>query len=119
MKVAAPGLGAHKGLGPAAWSFPKHKMCLWKLNVEVISTTGGGGPPLIVLPREALEERAGGGPTSILQGEESARYFQWAWTAALWSEPGVLRPCCGAWTWEAVLPPTPFPASLGKLGRGS
>lgn len=101
------------GLGPGAWSFPKHKVGLWKLKGEITSVTGGGGRPLSVLPREAREERAGGGLSSALQGEKlSPVHFLWAWTLA--ESWGIEALPLGVGAGSSPLPP--LPCQLGEIG---
>lgn len=59
-------------------------MCLWKLKVEITSTTG----------EEAyLSSSYLGRPVLPPLRGLSLVHFLWAWISSLWPAPGVLRPC--------------------------
>lgn len=95
--------------------------CRWGLPAPLRKR--GGARPLITLPREAQEQRVGGGlshpwvpPPPVLGS--CLLCLSLAWATALWPEPGMLRPCPWAWGWRAALS-LHFAASLGKLGRES
>lgn len=92
--------------------------CRWGLPAPLRKR--GGARPLITLPREAQEQRVGGGlshpwvpPPPVLGS--CLLCLSLAWATALWPEPGMLRPCPWAWGWRAALS-LHFAASLGKLG---
>lgn len=94
-------------------------MCLCKLTVGVTSTSAGrgGSRPVITLPGEAQEERGAGRPASPGSGgsepglcwEAAGSACSWAWTTALWPEPGMGM---------GSNPLPPFSCQPGETGSG-
>ena len=112
-------LGCPHGPQAGGLEFPQHKMCLCKLTVGVTSTSAGrgGARPVITLPGEAREERGAGRPASPGSGgsepglcwEATGSACSWAWTTALWPEPGMGM---------GSSPLPPFSCQPGETGLG-